>query len=208
MASDQALVNLEFMLQNLNSITIGASCTESPETKVTVRNCSTEQVDKIDQSLKFLIPELRKKIELLKNYGNQKLTSADGIFYNKVRKTFDCIHKKIEKKMKFECIDSYLCRDPYNYYMYVSPTPDQVFKDNLIRTCSDFTNDKAVFIAGIIIHEVSHLCGTEDHEYLGKRNAKMTIKPKLSYPEGDGELNADSFRYWFENGFCIPEKDC
>ncbi len=208
MASDQTLVNLEFMINNLNSIKMEATCAESPETKITARNCSTNQISKIDKAVKFLIPELRKRVDEIEKYGDKKLSPTDQIFYNKAKKITKCIHKQVEKKLKFECIDSHLCHEPYNYYMYVSPTPDQVFKDKLIRACPDFAVDRPDFVAGIILHEVSHLCGSEDLEYLGTRNERMKIKPKLNYPEGSGELNADSFRYWFENGFCIPEKDC
>lgn len=205
-ASDPIQGELEFYLQNLNNLKPSLFCQQDNETKLTFKNCSSEKDEKLELAVKYLLPKIKVQILNLEEYEEKKLTSSEMIFYNQVRKTFECVQKQIEKKLKFECVESYLCEAPYNYYMYTTPTLDQVFKDKTIRACPKATDDSPEFLAGVIVHEVSHLCGTEDFEYLKEKI------PKTDYViEGsneNGSLNADSYRYWFEHGFCIPDRDC
>ncbi len=79
-------------------------------------------------------------------------------------------------------------------------------------------------IAGVILHEATHLCGTDDIEYLID-NEELNSEPQLSYNYKikrkkeasylkrriipvNGSNNADSYRYWYHYGFCMPGRDC
>lgn len=212
-ASNPTLATLEYYLKNLNHLTPAVECTVEDETKISFQNCSTEMANTIEQSVsKILLPKMNTRSIEINAYGKRELKATEKIFFEKAKKTFECIQKQIEKKLKFECIESYLCDEPHNYYMYTSPTLDHVFKDKLIRVCPQVKEDGPEFIAGIIVHEVSHLCGTDDFSYLGKRGELDLKVPSFDYLiEGrneSGTMNADSYRYWFEKGFCLPEKDC
>jgi hypothetical protein len=54
--------------------------------------------------------------------------------------------------------------------------------------------------AAIVIHEVSHSCGTLDFEY--------NRSPRNQYGPFNIASNADNFEYWAVHGFCLPDLDC
>lgn len=84
------------------------------------------------------------------------------------------------------------------------------------------------FFVGSTIHELSHLCGTEDLQYytndmiepqsvldelnvlpeLIENNASMSLTELLLDTETDWVLNADHYRMWNEYGFCVPDYNC
>ncbi len=54
---------------------------------------------------------------------------------------------------------------------------------------------------GIVLHELTHKCGTGDADYFWNHSPRDT----------DGRAwsgIADTYRYWQQNGTCIPEIDC
>ncbi|MBT3980150.1 MAG: hypothetical protein HOE90_02290 [Bacteriovoracaceae bacterium] len=54
--------------------------------------------------------------------------------------------------------------------------------------------------AAILVHELSHTCGTLDFEY--------DDKPRKHYGIFGVIANAESFEYWIKKGFCLPGLDC
>lgn len=201
MASETQYSSLEYILKNLNQLQVAPVCSDIIAAELELTDCDQRSSDLIANSFVKIDGKIDKLKDSILKTKNSKLSKSEAKFVNEAEKTVRCIEKRLSKKVKFECTDSYLCRDPYNYVMYVEEIPDQLFQENIIRSCSGIFSYTADQLAGIIFHEASHLCGTTDLEYIKEEDAR----PKLEYEKVSGSKNADSYRYWLEKGFSLPQ---
>lgn len=71
--------------------------------------------------------------------------------------------------------------------------------------------DTYKFRASILLHELSHHCGTYDLQYLHdeqQRPIRFSSRSKSGLKVDVSHLNAANFDYWADKGFCLPEFDC
>lgn len=59
------------------------------------------------------------------------------------------------------------------------------------------------YATGVLLHEYTHKCGTSDADYFFYPSTPPRNKRLSSWP-----MIADTYRYWHEYGFCIPEVNC
>ena len=83
---------------------------------------------------------------------------------------------------------------------------------NTVNVCPNFFAAYQEYRAAVLIHEVSHLCGTKDHEYFShpsgiKRTPSRYNPNKLKRWVDITHTSAEAFEFWGIKGFCLPE-DC
>ncbi len=95
-----------------------------------------------------------------------------------------------------------------------------------ITLCGPYWAYEEKFQRAVLVHEVSHLCGTDDIDYFSY-DYKIKYKPKdyavavnpfyllKGHKDDKGifilnraHLNADSYEYWVRKSFCLPGYDC
>lgn len=59
------------------------------------------------------------------------------------------------------------------------------------------------YATGVLLHEYTHKCGTSDAAYFFYESTPPRSSRLSSWP-----MIADTYRYWHEHGFCIPEVNC
>jgi hypothetical protein len=204
-ASDTAQSSLEYMIKNLNQISLTPQCSEISETDIALKNCDQKDSDHLTSASSKISAKLDRLIVQIGKFERKNLKREEVGFVKEVEKTLKCLDKRVSKKVKFECQNSYLCEEPYNYVMYVEQIPGQLFQDNSIKACSNIFSYDSDKLAGIILHEISHLCGTDDLGYLKDETAKPQMEYEQDGKKISGAKNADSYRYWLEKGFSLPQ---
>lgn len=89
-------------------------------------------------------------------------------------------------------------------------------KKKVIQLCPAYFKEmKRKDRSAVLLHEVSHMCGTEDWIYLGLGRTTVPIDSDRIIKAGTLKTvrnltahNADNFRYWAVKGFCLPDYDC
>lgn len=86
-----------------------------------------------------------------------------------------------------------------------------------IQLCPRYFELSRTMRSATILHEVSHDCGALDFEYYYHDNQRVA-RPNATYTDSIQRIfgwstniihrNADNFRYWVQEGFCLPEYDC
>ncbi len=185
--------------------------------------CNDLQIKGLESSILSLKANLTSLQDEVRNYKTDDLTKKEKRFVKNVGKKLECIQRKLERKLTFRCVDPDTCGDMVMYVRHTPLLPRAVQK-NQINSCLDYLYFTPGFTAGVILHEVSHLCGTDDHEYLLDQQ-ENNIEPQLTYDfklvrkesgvevkkkifSSRGHMNADSYRYWYILGFCVPGRDC
>ncbi|WPU63398.1 M35 family metallo-endopeptidase [Peredibacter starrii] len=96
-------------------------------------------------------------------------------------------------------------------------------KKNNLNLCPVYWLGPQDYKSAVIIHEISHLCGTRDHEYISDpgyvvgvpKNMKEVNKKFRLWKKSPktktvniAAVNADSYEFWVLYGFCLPGFDC
>lgn len=83
-----------------------------------------------------------------------------------------------------------------------------------------FSRKKRQYRSAVLLHEVSHKCGTRDWKYLNTLSGEFINSPieshklkvagkwRTSNVKEITAKNADNFEYWAVQGFCLPDYDC
>lgn len=203
-ASDSAQSSLEYIIKNLNLVSLTPFCSETADNDPALKNCSQKETDHLSLASSKISIKLNNLLSQVDKTDKRTLNRKETEFILETAKTLKCLNKRVSKKIKFECQNSYLCEEPYNYVMYVEKIPGQLFQDNSIKACSGIFSYDSDKLAGIILHEISHLCGTDDLDYLKTENDKPQMEYELDGKKISGSKNADSYRYWLEKGFFLP----
>lgn len=186
-------------------------------------NCKDYQEDKLKDSFKDLKSKLNNLITQADNYPIYELTRREKRFLRKSRDILHCVEKKMNLNIEFKCMsdDEQKCNNARMYV--VSPLfLKKILRKNRIHVCSSAIFNSKEEIGGLILHEATHLCGTEDLDYLLElatvnQDPLLVYKDKIDYEKVTtqkrvfpklGFRNADSYRYWYYEGFCIPGRDC
>ena len=209
-------------------------CAEDFE-KFKVSGCSDVESATVfnlfDESYKFLF-KIESEILRYREYPEVKSDEKKIKDLNKISETLRCMKDKMSNA-EVTCRNStdFACKDPKRV-AYVVNLPKFMRKN--LNLCPRYWNqDKEALSerAGVMFHEISHFCGTLDHQYywkaddapnekkLVKNTTRLTrpngeeiypghLKPPAYYHEDIACTNADSFRYWAVNGFCLPGYDC
>lgn len=75
-----------------------------------------------------------------------------------------------------------------------------------IKVCVKLMDEQPKdFTGAVILHELSHHCGSKDHDRFSSASDYHFAKPTEIERWHE---NADHFEYWFNFPFCIPGVDC
>lgn len=187
------------------------------------QQCDQFRINALESSAKYLSKSLTRLQSEVENYPTKDLTIKEKKFLKKVSKKLSCVQKKISESLTFKCVDGKICETVTMYVQRILLVPNSLQKD-VIHACDGSYFYSGVEISGVILHEATHLCGTNDLEYLLDLE-EYNSEPQLSYnykikrkDDGlylkkrilsvNGSQNADSYRYWYHNGFCMPGRDC
>lgn len=123
----------------------------------------------------------------------------------RISKTLQCMHATY-RDFDFVCINNEyskncLIKGTYAYVIAKITNPKSIFLCN-----SYFSKATRPQRVGILLHEVSHYCETKDIEYLISQKELPIIT--LNESKDITHTNADSYSYWSQNGFCLPQYDC
>ena len=187
----------------------------------TIRNKAAEQISNL-------------KSELL-TYGNTNTSDSEAgdeqkikLKLDEVMKTINCINDNIPSTT-IEC--SY----PSEFSIYITPINSLMFLKPFFNEVNirPISNNLSFFYqASLLIHELSHICGTEDlicatedsKSYVPTSSYNPTnVKPSEQVLKNYSHLikilgnkmtvenwsdSADHYRLWSLYGFCIPGEDC
>ena len=96
-------------------------------------------------------------------------------------------------------------------------------KNKSLNLCPAYWSTPEDYKSAVIIHEISHLCGTKDHEYISdpgyvigvpkdtkevNKKFRLWMKSPKTKVLNIAASNADSYEFWAIKGFCLPGFDC
>lgn len=124
-----------------------------------------------------------------------------------------CMRKEFDKyKISCSC-PRYPKGDAFAYVL--------LNKTKEIYICNAYFDRKQRSLrSAVLLHEVSHKCGTRDWKYLNGYDGKFNHYPietqKMNMAGSWFKVpvrnltpnNADNFEYWALRGFCLPDYDC
>lgn len=161
-------------------------------------------------TLRKIIAFYRKKPDIMGNKEHMKNLAN-------IEKVAACIQGKMTK-IAVDCSSKVLqktCKDDVNAF-----TQPQI-QFNRIYLCPRYFNNGKIYQAAVVVHEVSHLCGTDDIHYLeswqkpkqyGTYFNPLYLLGNKEYPGikigRASHLNGDAYEYWVRKGFCLPGYDC
>lgn len=204
----------------------GLNCSDQTRA-VKCANMSSE-VDSDYSDAKVSLNRMRSQVA---SYLQKKEILQHKLLRDEVRAVSDvlrCMHDKYDH-LSLECTTNHggkigriVGTTPFEVNAYVEKHNDLM--PNLITLGSGYFLYPKVKRVGILIHELSHFCGTRDIEYYlpSYRTEKIPATPftqikregnflsgyKYTGTAGSSAVNGDNFSLWSVNGFCVPEFDC
>lgn len=167
--------------------------------------CSQAQINKIQShqiSAYEIITSWLKKIQDYEiEFDVKKITKTKRGEREKVSELtkassmLKCISNKI-KNARFQC-DSTVKACRKGAYAYTLP-----IINTRLHLCTAYWQGRNHEI-GLIIHELSHKCGATDSAYFNYQST-----PPQSSTFVHWASIADTYEYWAQFGFCIPNIDC
>jgi hypothetical protein len=185
------------------------------------KNCSYQEKDKIKSNQLKAYEMIETWLKKIKSYEETyniektkvtKYRAGRKVKYSKQVsslqapiKVLKCISKKI-KKASFMCNSkAKACRNGgvLAFVNVLWPIADPFFYESDIHLCKKSFWQGETSELATIIHEISHQCGTVDGSYLFSKRYP---------PKNDGGVkwfqNAETYAFWVEKEFCIPDIDC
>lgn len=175
----------------------------------------------VEHSMVTALLMIKKIKSGVQSHLRTRKTKKEVQILNQVNKVVSCMEGKLAEEMYIEC--GPCSNDPSR----AAQTRITVLTKS-IELCPQFTKFTREFDrAHILVHEISHLCGTVDTRYMGisdeshdhglsishMRNP-VTYKTTRTYTFAgfnvyssdsyDAHQNADNYAYWARFGFCIP----
>ena len=195
-----------------------------------IKNCAYNdfyEVQELYQESQELLTAMQQEVnEYLKSSIADKREHKVQLL--KIKKTLKCIRKK-SSTVKIQCHNfGKTCSEPSPIFAYTRGRrfPIRLMK-NEVFLCPDYFEQNREYQAAVIIHEISHICHTEDHKYFSYpysnvigsvpstkeatrswRHPKTRKTKKTSYQKNIISTNADTYEYWALYGFCLPGYDC
>ncbi|MEE2785869.1 MAG: hypothetical protein VX589_00920 [Myxococcota bacterium] len=172
------------------------------EARAELEGCTYPQISKVDAALTAIAQRLPKVIAAAREGLVQ--TPNDPLM-TRVRTAiaaFEKIEKKLNDTQEYRCLsinESRCSRGLVTYARFLEP----------IGLCPSFFDETRTVEenAGALVHELAHKAGVnrlmkeepffEDH-----------TQPPRSYRGTSWEKLADTYAWWFRNGFCIPTLSC
>ncbi|MFG1506252.1 M35 family metallo-endopeptidase [Halobacteriovorax sp. ZH5_bin.2] len=156
------------------------------------KTCSEDQKDMLIKDTKKSRADMKGIIKDLRQYKKQN-PYMDMNVEKKINKAIVVMKCSLARTYwtKHKCVEPYGGAIAYTYAVigktvYITPS----YWDYDIEGRQ-----------GIVLHELTHKCGTGDADYF------WTRKPKDTNGTPWSDI-ADTYRYWQQNGTCIPEIDC
>jgi hypothetical protein len=156
------------------------------------KDCSRSNIDTLFDYTEESHKEIKDwKSELSKD-KYKKLSFIHRSKIKVARGVLNCIEKKLDKM-------TYKCNGIKSSHKNSASTLPVLGK--IVKLSADFFDYSRSRSIGIIIHEASHKCGTTDAAYFNNTIPYSTTLVPWS-------LIGDTYEYWAENRFCLPDVDC
>jgi hypothetical protein len=180
------------------------------ETVAQVKGCNPQQsltIHTAKENLKSELEDLYKKILKEKLRTNPEHPPAIKKELLHALKIMDCVKLKIDK-VPLSCVQS----RAGDRTIAQGGKKFIIFSDT-VRILNNFFGYAPKTQSGIVLHEFTHVCGTDDLIYyppFGVRQGadRWEHFPGLKSSFKHWSQNADLYRWWYENGFCIPKINC
>lgn len=198
---------------NLVGIERNIACNQDFES-VQIKNCGANTT-KLFANYTRAREYVSRLINQVENYPGASHPKARGVVSDVLDKLY-CMENKLNK-IKFECSSDVTCSGGQYRMAYAD------FREALgiviggdIKICPYYFSDSGhndLHRASTIIHEISHLCGTEDYGYYDDasftvENYKSIDLPISNNGKDSRVENADNYSVWGIGGFCVPGHDC
>lgn len=188
----------------------------------------SEEVDQDYADAKISLNRLRSQVSAALQ---RKEIQANPLLREEVRtvsQVLRCMHDKYDD-LSIECTSNHKGKignkvgmTPLDVHAYI--TSHGSVKPNLITLGPSYFLHAKEKRPAMLIHELSHFCGTDDFEYYlhkwgpGKipstpftqleRKGNFLTGYTYSGYAGSSAKNADNFALWVINGYCVPQFDC
>ena len=227
MFASNAWADLEQCLSNAATNSHVSACKDEFLDSERILQCSDYQAQKIrfvHLDAIEMIDDLMSSIDYALEHGhrtNWKANTQKRLM--KAKRVLECSKEKMRTSI------TYSCRCP----LFMPDTAATVlFSSESIALCDGYWKIEMCMpmedYAGVFIHEATHLCGTGDAAYFGYQNypqdSSVNIGTVMMYfhkigaflhgynqaiwASGKWYSIADTYYYWVNYGFCIPEVDC
>ncbi len=156
---------------------------------------------------------------------NPTVKSTPRLFQmaSKINGILQCMDSHLASSLYLDCKKDCIERPNKTVYAYM----EHYFSINreTISICKPYLMVPDINRSAMLLHEVSHLCGTDDEDFLFSEKFKALQKPSVGVKSQTnysifgfdilrlkqmltGYNNADNYAYWSIYGFCLPGFDC
>lgn len=157
------------------------------------RTCDTDEKKQLIEDTQKSRRDMKSIIKDLRAYKKEYKNQLSKNVQKKINKAIAVMKCSIARSYwtKLKCVEPYDGAIAYTY---------AIIGKTLYMTPSYWNYDDDGR-QGIVLHELTHKCGTGDADYFWSRSPRDTNGKAWSGI-------ADTYRYWQQNGTCIPEIDC
>ena len=168
---------------------------------------------------------INRLIDQVNEYNAPRNNKSSNSQLKKIKKRLNCISDKMNS-LKLKCRkENKICETAIAYVNHSFSTFRDFF--DTVSICPNYLNSDhpKSFRSGVLIHEISHLCGARDHHYFNgpyshgevpsvklkrvtRRHPKTRRKIVKEFNLDISANNADTYEYWSRYGFCLPMIDC
>ena len=200
------------------------SCVEAQAgTRIKIRNCEGVNLVLVEEMHKNATLRVKEILNKIKEYrkkaevrSSRTLEKALGLIEEKLI----CVDDKL-KEIRLKCHNrrglmcsdnaAYIVKLPFfNKTVHLCPRLFEGPIEGSVLFNSFGSKDQA----GVLVHEVSHLCGVDDDEFIyneGRHSKDFSLFK--SDKSGIENVNvhtrsADYYEFWSVRGFCLPGFDC
>lgn len=158
------------------------------------KNCTEKEGRQIEAALKKDTELIQQWLSALKSFAP---SSEDEFAHVKKPEEYaygvlQCAQSTIQSKLVFECNAAPPGREAWTLPLI----------GKTIKLGPAFFDVPELYADGVILHEITHKCGTTDSAYFSKAN-----RPKDT-AFASWAMIADTYNYWVQYGFCIPGTNC
>lgn len=180
--------------------------------------CTWEQQIKYYGAIKRNAERVDQLLKQVEGYDTSKLSKENKSQVRKAKRTLKCIKNRQIDDMAIRCVsEGGECKKTLfdRTLAYVIGYESELlglikikkYPNKEVNICNKEVDDlPEQYVDGMMLHELSHHCKTEDLHYFVEPHNYFQPASYLQGP--NWAKNADQYAYWFHHGFCVPGVDC
>jgi hypothetical protein len=154
------------------------------------------------QNLKGRLNSLISQVDA---YEHKALDQRTASKMKTVKRVLSCVQAKKIDRLQVSCSQSRACGGTIAYVKRLHLEGRVIFADQKVFLCKNFSKLSPQAQQSVILHELTHLCGTGDKAYFAHEPYEFNDPNNKTK---NWQRNADHYEFWLNNGFCIPGFDC